>query len=128
MHFVPLNGESLHWTELVDGELDQKKMDQAKKIMSRNGTKGEWKPYGEIARSEFRGENFYDRLVGSVGRNKDDAEAMASQLLKEAGIPGIRYLDAGSRGSKEGTRNIVMFDEDLIKIADDVAVSEKMIE
>jgi hypothetical protein len=46
-------------------------------------------------------------------------DAEASRVLREAGIPGIRYLDAGSRGSKEGTRNLVMFDEDLIKIADD---------
>jgi GNAT superfamily N-acetyltransferase len=46
-------------------------------------------------------------------------KAQASETLKNAGIPGIRYLDAGSRGAKEGTRNLVIFDEDLIKIADE---------
>jgi hypothetical protein len=33
-----------------------------------------------------------------------------------AGIPGIRYLDAGSRGAGEGSRNYVVFDENLINI------------
>ena len=37
-------------------------------------------------------------------------------ILSEAGIPGIRYLDAGSRSADEGSRNYVMFDENLIDI------------
>ena len=40
----------------------------------------------------------------------------ASAALNEAGIPGIRYFDAGSRGAGEGTRNFVVFDENLPKI------------
>lgn len=40
-----------------------------------------------------------------------------SQVLREAGVPGIRYLDAGSRGG-DGTRNVVMFSDDLVKIAE----------
>jgi hypothetical protein len=38
-----------------------------------------------------------------------------SEKLKRAGIPGIRYLDAGSRGSG-GTYNTVLFDDELVKI------------
>jgi hypothetical protein len=40
------------------------------------------------------------------------------QWLREAGIPGVRYLDQGSRGAGDGTRNIVVFPggEDQIKI------------
>lgn len=41
--------------------------------------------------------------------------AAASEAFKALGIPGIRYLDAGSRG-KGGTSNFVLFDEDLVKI------------
>ena len=37
-------------------------------------------------------------------------------ILSEAGIPGIRYLDSGSRGAGAGTRNYVIFDENLISI------------
>lgn len=37
----------------------------------------------------------------------------ASDLM-EAGIPGIRYLDQGSRAQGEGSRNYVVFDDSLI--------------
>jgi hypothetical protein len=39
-----------------------------------------------------------------------------SNRLREAGIPGIKYFDAGSRGAGEGSRNFVVFDENLINI------------
>jgi hypothetical protein len=42
--------------------------------------------------------------------------AAASQALRAAGIPGIRYLDAGSRGAAEGTRNTVVFDANTLEI------------
>jgi len=42
----------------------------------------------------------------------------AAQKLREAGIPGVRYLDQGSRTAGEGTRNIVVFpgEEEAVKI------------
>lgn len=53
--------------------------------------------------------------VVARGRNEGiDAEIAAK--LKEAGIPGIKYLDQGSRGKGEGTYNFVVFDENLIEI------------
>jgi hypothetical protein len=42
--------------------------------------------------------------------------ASAAEQLRQAGIPGIRYLDQGSRGSGAGTRNYVLFDDSLINI------------
>ena len=48
-------------------------------------------------------------LLGGPG------DAQRARLL-EAGIPGIRYLDAGSRGAGDGSRNYVLFDENLIDI------------
>jgi hypothetical protein len=36
--------------------------------------------------------------------------------LRQAGIPGIKYLDQGSRGTSGGTRNFVVFDDKLIDI------------
>jgi hypothetical protein len=39
-----------------------------------------------------------------------------SEKLKAAGIPGIKYLDAGSRGAGDGSRNYVVFDDKLISI------------
>ena len=46
----------------------------------------------------------------------DAAQAAASADLAALGIPGIRYLDAGSRGQGTGTRNFVVFDDQLPKI------------
>jgi hypothetical protein len=40
----------------------------------------------------------------------------AAEALRNAGIPGIRYLDQGSRGAGEGSRNYVVFDDNLIEI------------
>jgi hypothetical protein len=57
------------------------------------------------------------RLAGaSNGRwNPQDAVGSAA-ALREAGIPGIRYLDQGSRGAGEGSRNYVAFDPATIEI------------
>src|SRR3982751_5784077 len=41
-----------------------------------------------------------------------------SKALHGAGIPGIRYLDAGSRGGGEGSRNVVLFDDRLAQIVE----------
>lgn len=40
----------------------------------------------------------------------------AAQKLRKAGIPGIRYLDQGSRGAGDGTYNYVIFDDQIPKI------------
>ena len=46
--------------------------------------------------------------------------AAFSEFLKNKGIPGIKYLDEGSRNAKEGTRNFVIFpgNEHLLNIQD----------
>jgi hypothetical protein len=56
-------------------------------------------------------ERLFQRQV--QGGGIDDAARIS---LSEAGIPGIRYLDAGSRGAGDGSRNYVIFDENLIEI------------
>ena len=43
------------------------------------------------------GEDVYSRLVERSGGRSGHTEGIASAKLKEAGIPGIRYLDQGSR-------------------------------
>ena len=45
-----------------------------------------------------------------------DYQKKFSNVLKRKGIPGIKYLDAGSRGTSDATRNFVVFDENLINI------------
>lgn len=58
----------------------------------------------------------YDPRTGqSVYRSLGSKEA-ASEKLREAGIPGLKYLDQGSRGNGAGTRNYVVFDPRIIDI------------
>jgi hypothetical protein len=67
------------------------------------------------------GEAFYMGLYRDEGR----AEDRASKTLKALGIPGIRYLDQGSRGAGDGTYNYVVFDQDIPKIVSRNGVSLK---
>ena len=45
----------------------------------------------------------------------DDAKR-ASLRLKDAGVPGLRYYDGGSRDAGNGTRNVVVFDPDIVTL------------
>jgi hypothetical protein len=42
--------------------------------------------------------------------------ARATNALQQAGIPGIRYLDQGSRAAGDGSRNFVVFDDSIVDI------------
>ena len=45
-----------------------------------------------------------------------DDQAKGSAILYEAGIPGIQYLDQASRGAGDGTRNYVVFSDEIPQI------------
>ena len=51
-------------------------------------------------------------------RNREMAPAEQADWLRKAGIPGIRYLDGGSRGAGQGSSNFVVFpgNEGLLSI------------
>jgi len=44
------------------------------------------------------------------------AQGDPESVLEELGIPGIKYLDGGSRAGGKGTRNFVVFNPDDVKI------------
>lgn len=62
------------------------------------------------------GKDFYQRVASR------SSAAEVSRILNESGIHGIKYLDAGSRNiddtSTLGTRNFVVFDDNLVQIID----------
>ena len=62
------------------------------------------------------GADLYRRIAGSQWAKENPSQA--SELLRNAGIPGIRYLDGGSRGTGQGTSNFVVFpgNENLLQI------------
>jgi hypothetical protein len=55
-------------------------------------------------------------IAEQIAGNRKAGAVEAASRLREAGIPGIQYLDAGSRAAGDGTRNYVMFDDKLIDI------------
>ena len=67
------------------------------------------------------GSDIYGALAeGLIGYGKPrpfmQVKQEASERLRKAGIPGIRYLDQGSRGAGEGSRNYVIFDDAIPEI------------
>jgi hypothetical protein len=65
-----------------------------------------------------RGYTDKDWSAQSFFKNEGDP-AEVSAILKEAGIPGVRYLDEGSRGKGVGTSNFVVFDPSTVKILEE---------
>ncbi len=64
-----------------------------------------------IMPSDLQASAYHTGLVQKLG----DPSA-ATSYLQNKGIPGIRYLDQGSRASGQGTNNYVVFDDKLINI------------
>jgi len=68
--------------------------------------------------TELRNQGYYARpFIDGMGKGKTGAEfvrdlndpAQQSERLRAMGIPGIRYLDGGSRADGAGTSNFVVF-------------------
>jgi hypothetical protein len=60
-----------------------------------------------------RGEDLYKALVNKFGgQGNPEAAEKASRFLADAGIPGHKFFDQGSRMEGEGTRNFVVYDPD----------------
>ena len=57
-------------------------------------------------------ESLLQDSLGDVRLNQESA----AKRLREAGILGIKYKDAGSRGTDAATQNFVVFDDNLISI------------
>ena len=75
--------------------------------------KDTYHPQGGDYGPEELGQMIYMRLANSpLAKTKVDA----SELLKRSGIPGIRYLDQGSRAGGQGTSNYVVFEDQIPKI------------
>jgi hypothetical protein len=55
-------------------------------------------------------------ILNMLGTYTGKGDPVASNVLREAGIPGIRYLDGNSRNAGQGSYNYVIFDPDLIEI------------
>lgn len=59
-----------------------------------------------------------DHMGGDLIAAMDAKRAAGAEAMRQSGVPGIRYLDQGSRGTGEGTSNFVVFpgNESLLTI------------
>ena len=70
-----------------------------------------------------KGNELYDRLARSMevqhGEQRDGGQRLASEWLEQRGVPGIKYLDEGSRflpPDQTPTHNLVVFNGKNIKL------------
>jgi hypothetical protein len=83
----------------ADGWPDQITAKEAMKVINQDTERTQAKTIAELIKTNSQAINF-DR----------------TQKLKQAGIPGIKYLDQGSRAAGQGTSNFVVFNDALIDI------------
>lgn len=97
------------WQQLHQGYFNQGAVD----------TVGE-RIYAELGRrleNEDRERRRAERLPSSYWDMSERAQA-TSELLRQAGIAGIKYLDGSSRAKGEGSYNYVLFDDSQAKIVE----------
>ena len=71
-----------------------------KSVIDEQMGKGTWDAW-------IKNEPDYQNLRNDLFESKTESEV--SELLRQAGIPGIKYFDQTSRNAKQGTRNFVVF-------------------
>jgi hypothetical protein len=108
VELAPKENEYLLYDKTL-GEQPKGVQDKLKKFL--RGQEGEdtW---------QYRKDQDYRDITNNV--LEDMPEPEISKRLKEAGIPGIKYLDGASRSKGEGDYNYVIFDEA------DVQITEKL--
>jgi hypothetical protein len=101
-------GKMLDWDKPLTKDAPQKIKDAFNSIV---------KDYPELKDKFFEGfkqgkpGNYYYSLLNDYAKTGDltKNQEFASNVLQKAGIPGIRYLDEGSRNVGKGTSNFVVF-------------------
>jgi hypothetical protein len=124
MYEVNVNADPerfLHWDKPLSeqSQFVRDALSKAGALDSLLAPSGTWAA-GEAAGSVLkRAQNSGYHAADLFNRGGDPIELDAAGLsrrLHEAGIPGIRYLDQGSRGAGEGSHNYVVFSPEIMNI------------
>ncbi len=117
MYEVQINADPEHFLDW------DKPLSEQPAVLDRLGYSSAKYPEDIIPDPSWTGAKFWAETSGSP---KDRAQYLASGIgpkklkdgsyAKPEGIPGIKYLDAGSRAAGDGSRNYVVFDDKLISI------------
>lgn len=72
---------------------------------------------GGALRNDYEGaKNYFGASLLPALDRFEGGRGASSRHLNDLGIPGIKYLDQGSRGAGDGSRNYVVFRDDIIDI------------
>jgi hypothetical protein len=106
-------GKMLDWDKPLSQQSGILKSLETDKIFGKDTSGWRGAPAGlwEKNMSRRTGEDIYRDLT-----QRGMSQAQATEYLRSLGIPGIQYLDQGSRSAGQGTRNFVVFDDKLPKI------------
>jgi hypothetical protein len=110
--------------EMIDRMLDWDKPfseqpEGVKKLLAQRGPLDDPRTFGWKNPEKVTGGDIYNILSRGSQAKPGMGAVAVSEALRQAGVPGVRYLDAGSRGgSGTGTRNFVVFpgEEKKVKI------------
>jgi hypothetical protein len=98
----------LDWDKPLSGQPAQLQ-DAYRKLQGVTGYKVPLRP-------ENAGEAHYQSFEKASSHHPEGPGVGAVEALREAGIPGIRYLDQGSRAKGEGSSNYVVWSPEIIEI------------
>jgi len=112
---APISDAPQDFQDLVKLRMDEVDLPEGSRrqrtLSAWRGAEGDWRPQDASGVPVPRVAEVRNWLWDYGG----DQSRMTDELLG-AGIPGISYLDAGSRGAGEGSRNYVVFDDSLLGI------------
>ena len=106
VELAPKENEYLLYDKTL-GEQTKDIQDKVRKVLTELEGEDLW---------EYRKDLDYRDITDNALENVPEPEI--SRRLKEAGIPGIKYLDGTSRSKGEGDYNYVIFDEADVQITD----------
>lgn len=135
---APFSQQTGHVQERVGGPMEQSARQQAEQIEkllnrppedrsrlqrkypqhagSRAALEGRLLSLRQTGHTSFPGSEIYQRM-GLPAKDRVEAAVRASQRLKDMGVPGLHYPDAGSRApGQKVSKNYVMFGDEPLKI------------
>lgn len=115
MYQVRINADPNHfldWDKPLSEQSPQVQKAWRKIVGEHGAAMNDGFPYPSIKQNP----NFKDPYGSTMYRQTPGSASGAAEALQQAGIPGIKYLDQGSRAAGEGSRNFVVFDPRIIDI------------
>lgn len=124
VELLPDADEFLDWDKPLSEQSEKVKavfLPMVKRLISNNEDFVNQAMKKQATSGELSASQAYFLIGGELSIAASDGypPKLASDAMSQAGIPGIRYLDGGSRGAGDGTHNYVIFDESLIRILEE---------